>query len=654
MVKNESKIIQRAMKSCIDIVDAVCIADTGSTDNTVEVATTFLTERKIPFNIVTDPWKNFGHNRTLSFLACQKFCTELEWDPATSWALLLDADMQLRPSPLWSRNVLTQSGHKIMQKAGNLEYFNTRFLRIGLPWKCVGATHEYWEGENLTHIPSDIIHIDDVGDGGAKADKFERDIRLLTESMKENPDTTRTYFYLAQSYHCIHDNKNSLEYYKKRSQMGGWYEEVWYSKYMMVKILLQEGKYSEAESVAESAMQQMPTRSEVMYVLTKYFRQKSDHFKAYHYLQKGLKIKKPEAGLFIETDVYKFLFMYEKIILDYYVCTREKSTTLGQIVQYMNLKDCHHYDNVLSNMKFYLPVLSTPTNTTAFCCPNKEPYSASSSSLLVLESGVRIMNVRYVNYSMKPDGSYVFRDPEGKCRTRNYCVYLDGDNKIISHYLEMQESLPELESRKRNTTVYGLEDLRLFEHNNQLYFTAASKEYSEQIRILMGKYDPEHCRISDTAVLEPPTHTDCEKNWIPVSNGKSGIRFLYQWHPLKVGVLNENKLEIVTEHPTPCFFRDARGSSGAIVVGDELWIVLHKVCYSTPRYYCHFMVVLDRTTLKPKRFSIPFVFKENGIEYCLSFYIKEGTVFFVFSRNDSNPSILSCDMKSFSFVDVVN
>jgi glycosyltransferase involved in cell wall biosynthesis len=37
IVKNESKIIERIIKSVLQIVDEISICDTGSTDNTVEI-----------------------------------------------------------------------------------------------------------------------------------------------------------------------------------------------------------------------------------------------------------------------------------------------------------------------------------------------------------------------------------------------------------------------------------------------------------------------------------------------------------------------------------------------------------------------------------------------------------------------------------------
>ena len=42
IVKNESLVIERMLKSVIDIIDYYIIVDTGSTDNTIECIKTFM------------------------------------------------------------------------------------------------------------------------------------------------------------------------------------------------------------------------------------------------------------------------------------------------------------------------------------------------------------------------------------------------------------------------------------------------------------------------------------------------------------------------------------------------------------------------------------------------------------------------------------
>ena len=139
----------------------------------------------------------------------------------------------------FNKQRLVAPGYKMIQKNNVIEYYNTRLVKLGFPWKCVGVTHEYWDGANTDTVSKEEMMISDIGDGGAKADKFDRDIRLLTEGLKEEPNNVRYVFYLAQSYKDCGKFKESIKLYKKRIQMGGWFEEVWYSYYMIGKCWLQ-------------------------------------------------------------------------------------------------------------------------------------------------------------------------------------------------------------------------------------------------------------------------------------------------------------------------------------------------------------------------------------------------------------------------------
>ena len=66
IVKNESSIITRLLDSVKSIIDYVCICDTGSTDNTIEIIETWMKANNKPGIVVQEPFKNFGYNRTFS------------------------------------------------------------------------------------------------------------------------------------------------------------------------------------------------------------------------------------------------------------------------------------------------------------------------------------------------------------------------------------------------------------------------------------------------------------------------------------------------------------------------------------------------------------------------------------------------------------
>jgi hypothetical protein len=67
--------------------------------------------------------------------------------------------MKLIVKPKFNKNHLSHNGYKMIQDTGNLDYHNTRFVKLNGSWKCVGVTHEYWDGPGMESISKDKIFI---------------------------------------------------------------------------------------------------------------------------------------------------------------------------------------------------------------------------------------------------------------------------------------------------------------------------------------------------------------------------------------------------------------------------------------------------------------------------------------------------------------
>jgi hypothetical protein len=232
--------------------------------------------------------------------------------------------------------------------------------------------------------------------------------------------------------------------------------------------------------------------------------------------------------------------------------------------------------------------------------------------------------------------------PHHAVRTQN--VFWDGDLERLMD--DSSVSLP----RRPDANIRGLEDVRVYtDAKGDLRFLATQREYTEKNRIVGGGYDPRTGRYRDCAVYQPPTPTDCEKNWLPI-DGTDDI--IYAWSPLQVGQIRDNTLAVTTTHPTPWFFRHLRGSAVPFRIDNELWALTHCVEYSTPRKYFHCMVVLDATTYKPLRMTLPFAFRSVGIEYCIGMQPLETAIEFVVSTWDDNPRLTQIPLDSFEWVQV--
>ena len=326
IVRNESKIIERCLNQVKDLVDCISICDTGSEDNTIEVIERFIEENNIPGKVHRHVWKNFGHNRTLSFLAAQDTLRDLNLLTSNTYALLLDADMILEIAPEFTKESLAKDYYLITQKASTLSYPNIRLIKATLPWQSLGVTHEYWSsGKPAIGEIISTLQILDCNDGGCKTDKLERDVKYLTEGLKEEPNNERYMFYLAECYKFLKDYEKAIQWYQARINQGKWKEEVWYSKFMIGSCYEQLNNWELALKYYLEAYDHTPTRSEPIYNITKHYRLNHQHQLAYLFSKMGLSIPKPiKEYLFITESIYDYSFDEELSIAAYYTKHHEE------------------------------------------------------------------------------------------------------------------------------------------------------------------------------------------------------------------------------------------------------------------------------------------------------------------------------------------
>lgn len=331
MVKNESRILRRAITSTLSLIDGLCILDTGSTDNTVEIANETIKElqsKNTAFigKVYTHPFINFGVSRSKSFEVALEFLKENNWDLETTFGLLLDADMILKIDKPERVKVRLENYDSAMlyQIQHPYKYFNIRFIKMSKSWKCIGTTHEYWDAKDAPRLLmfEDNIWIDDVSDGGCKADKYERDIRLLTEGLEQNPDNSRSYFYLGQTYMCLNKPLKSIECYEKSIHGIASTETHWFALCMISRQHRLLGNIEEAERYCGIAFELKPDRSEPLYEMGMHYLSVNNMEKTKEYITKGIDIPFPQRDMiYVNNVVYNYGFK----ILEFEYMLRQRS-----------------------------------------------------------------------------------------------------------------------------------------------------------------------------------------------------------------------------------------------------------------------------------------------------------------------------------------
>lgn len=632
IVKNESKIITRLLDSIKSIVDCYCICDTGSTDNTKEIIKDFFDKHNIPGKIVEKEFVDFGINRT--------FALEQAKDMA-DYAILLDADMILKIGSKFNKHFLADV-YQVPQGNDDFIYLNTRIVNLKKNIKVVAPTHEYYdipEGCKTINTDKDFLFIEDIGDGGCKSDKFTRDIRLLKKALETEPNNCRYLFYTGNSYYCLNQYENAIEYYKKHVVLQSWAEEKFYSYFRIGVCYKYLGNENEMFKYLFKAYLFRPIRAESLYELVQYYRSNSEYDLCKYFYDLAKKIPIPNDILFVHKDVYEYKLDIEYSIFAYYVGERELSKFYAKL---FNKAPVEQHYMMLNNYKFYKKVLSKSINDinlheTFSKKTIDEDYDFISSSPSIVQSsnGGYIMNLRFVNYRINSDGSYPYYK---YITTHNKYIEYDKDfNVLNSNFIEQNFTKPR--------QYLGIEDIKLINYKkdgkDNIYFTGTCYKSNDKLGICMGKYNKSELKFQELSIKN---ENSCEKNWVfaEANDNKNRKIMIYKWFPLQFGYLDENtnELILIKGSKLPNIFYHTRGSTNGFKYENELWFVLHIVHQNSgePRQYYHMLAVFD-LEMNYKRHSSIFKFTDKEIEYCIGLIVEDDRVIMTHSVWDRESHI---------------
>lgn len=320
IVKDESKVITRCLDSVKPMIDYWVIVDTGSKDGTQEIIKNHL--KGIPGELFERPWKNFGESRTEAIeLAIGK----------GDYILFMDADDILEFEEGFKLPALTQDVYNFWRGTKDFSYLKPQLVKGDLPWRWVGVTHEYLDcpKPHTTAILEKVKYTS--CDGGARSvgiKKFLENIKLLEDGLVKEPKNERYAFYLAESYRDAGQKGKAIECYQKRIAMGGWVEEVFWSKLQIALNLRYMGLSSSiVTSAFKEAHDYRPHRLEPVYYLAESYNQQENYTKAYEYLKAQAFVPKPSQkdSLFNEDWIDQYGLLFQLSICSYYVGNYQES-----------------------------------------------------------------------------------------------------------------------------------------------------------------------------------------------------------------------------------------------------------------------------------------------------------------------------------------
>jgi len=657
IVKNESKIITRLFDSIINLIDFWIISDTGSTDGTQDIITNYFNDKKIEGQLHNHTWKNFGHNRDLSLKLAQN-C-----DYPFDYILLLDADMKLVITDKFNKNDLTDDVYTLKQGSIHFSYYNVRLIKKSIKAFCVSVTHEYYSIPNGAKYNSlESLYIDDIGDGGSKANKFSRDISLLEQGLIDEPNNSRYFFYLAESYKNFGNKQMAIKNYLLRIKAGGWYEEIYMSCYNIGNL---------CENINDrifyylEAIQYNPKRLETICKLIEIYRFEGKHHIALSFYKMGKDIQNMERIdrdiLFMEMDAYRYLLDYELSIIANHVFDNKKiglnisnELMLQRKTNHINI---NRYNCVRNNLWCYIePIKLSKIKNFTYNLPNNK-FIFYTNPCLYFHNNIMKLCLRAINFTFDiKNNSYFVNNLEPSINnpviSETHLYTLNNNFSFTdNNYSIVGPDINDNNFFKYPSHVKGIEDIRQLCIDNVVYSIGNCREVNNNnVPAMILGVDNKFMKL--TIIDKPELNNLCQKNWSMFEHNNE-LHILYGFSPLIFLKVNTNTGECNTilEYDINLFLAEFRGGTNGFWINNKLHFIIHEVIFKdNRRFYAHRIVIFN-DELKIINISVPFYFENFDIEYCMGAIYNEKTkeVFVSYGVQDKKACISKIDIDSIEY-----
>ena len=298
IVRNEAAVIQRCLRSVRPFIDAWAICDTGSSDGTQELVRSLL--NGLPGELIERPWIDFSTNRNQALELARGY---------GAYALIIDADEVLETDRGFSWGTLDAAGYGLEFVFGASRFPRLALARLDSGWRWEGVLHESLVRPGVTDL--DVLHgvrIQVHSDGARSslplAEKYSRDAEVLRTALQAQPDNARYAFYLAQSLRDAGRADEAIAAYRARVDMGGWDEEVYFSK-LQIGVLKErlQADPAEIEAAYRDAIAFRPARAEALCELARHLRLTNRFELARQVALRAASLPLPEASI-LDQSVY--------------------------------------------------------------------------------------------------------------------------------------------------------------------------------------------------------------------------------------------------------------------------------------------------------------------------------------------------------------
>lgn len=359
IARDEEHTLPRLLASCGEAFDEIVLVDTGSTDGT---ETVFL-EWAAAHPAVECRLEHFAWCD--DFAAARQFADD---QLSCDWHVWADCDDEIRGAEKL-RALAAAATPEVdafvigydYAGAGPAAQFLTareRMVRAG-QGRWSGRVHEFQviDGQ-MRDVPTGEVLWVHHGDGGIEGrdawatPRADRDLKLLQATVREDPYDARATFYLAQTLKDVGRTEASIAQYRRRAEMGGWEEEVYYSRYQEGVLLAGRDEWPEALVALLGAWEYRPTRLEALHEIAWRQRVAGQYRFVYALTRQVLGQPIPDDRLFVHRWIYTYGIRFEFSIAAYYVGDYEGSLRISSELLELEELPAEHRRHTIANRAF--------------------------------------------------------------------------------------------------------------------------------------------------------------------------------------------------------------------------------------------------------------------------------------------------------------
>ena len=215
MVKNAGELFEQMLIDNLDIIDRWTILDTGSTDGTIETIKKILVGKK-QGKLYEEPFINFRDSRNRCLDLAAKDC---------KFNVMLDDTYVVNNLRIFLNEIRgdqNANSYSIFIKSYDIEYLSNRITKTNDNLRYIYTMHEIIQDKNNFNvgIPLECCFIEDRSNAYMKNRSDERkyyDLKCLYEMIEEDPNDSRQFFYIAQTYKMLGNIEKASEFYFKRA-----------------------------------------------------------------------------------------------------------------------------------------------------------------------------------------------------------------------------------------------------------------------------------------------------------------------------------------------------------------------------------------------------------------------------------------------------